>query len=325
MFSRKRPWQTVYLIFGVGLLGVVLWRSDLTTLGEQLSGFGLTAFALILLLYAIEFLADVIAWQVILSKSRAGVGWLVRLYAVRLVGEAFNAITPLAGMGGEPLKAVILKDRFAVPYQESGPSLLVLKTITLLSLLGFLAVGFGLILNDSRFSEGYRLTAGVGLGTFVAGVTAFFLVQRFTLTSRLARRVGQWRIGTALQAAMHHIDAFDQQLVGFYRDAKVRFAAAAGLTFVNWLVGALGTMVTMRYLGWRIDFADSWIIESFAQLVRAGTFFIPASIGAQEGAMVLVCAIVTGDATVGLAAALVRRARELIWIVAGILLGGRYT
>ena len=81
----------------------------------------------------------------------------------------------------------------------------------------------------------------------------------------------------------------------------------------------------MHYLGWRIDFADSWIIEAFAQLVRAGTFFIPASIGAQESAMVLVCGIVTGDATVGLAAALVRRARELLWILAGVLFGSRYT
>ena len=317
--------RAIYLVIGVGLLAAVVWQTDLAALGDQLTGFGLVAFAIVLALYALEFLTDVVAWQYTLTPPRTGLRWMGKLYLVRLVGEAFNTITPLAGMGGEPLKAVILKKYFGVDYQASGASLVLLKTITLLTLLVFLAVGFALILNDTRFTGAYRLTAGAGLGAFVTGVAGFFLVQRFTLTSRLARRAAQWRIGRPLYAAVHHIEAFDQQLLGFYRDAKGRFAAAAGLTFLNWLIGALGTMVTLHYLGWRIDFADSWIIEAFAQLVRAGTFFIPASIGAQESAMVLVCGIVTGDATVGLAAALVRRARELLWILAGVLFGSRYT
>ena len=52
-----------------------------------------------------------------------------------------------------------------------------------------------------------------------------------------------------------------------------------------------------------MSFVDAWIIEAVAQLVRTGTFFIPASIGAQEGAFMLVCAAMTGSPALGVAVA----------------------
>ncbi|MGH8581979.1 MAG: hypothetical protein ACREWG_04155, partial [Gammaproteobacteria bacterium] len=67
------------------------------------------------------------------------------------------------------------------------------------------------------------------------------------------------------------------------------------------------------------------IIESLAQLVRAGTPFIPGSLGAQEGTLTLACAAITGNPGVGLALSFVRRARELIWVLAGLGLWWTYS
>ena len=67
------------------------------------------------------------------------------------------------------------------------------------------------------------------------------------------------------------------------------------------------------------------IIESMAQLVRAGTFFIPASIGAQEGIFVVTIQLLTGSMELGLAAALVRRVRELAWVAPALLLAWRWS
>jgi hypothetical protein len=50
------------------------------------------------------------------------------------------------------------------------------------------------------------------------------------------------------------------------------------------------------------------------QMIRTAAFFIPAGIGAQEGALMLACGAISGSPTVGVTAALVRRFRELIWI-----------
>jgi uncharacterized membrane protein YbhN (UPF0104 family) len=56
-----------------------------------------------------------------------------------------------------------------------------------------------------------------------------------------------------------------------------------------------------------------------AQLARNATFFIPASIGTQEGAFLLVCDGITGSSSFGIAVSIVRRFRELIWILLGLI------
>ena len=75
----------------------------------------------------------------------------------------------------------------------------------------------------------------------------------------------------------------------------------------------------MKFLGHPISLIDAWIMEAVAQLIRAGTFFIPASIGVQEGAFLAIGSAITGSPSAGFAAAIVRRVREVIWIGWGIL------
>ena len=75
----------------------------------------------------------------------------------------------------------------------------------------------------------------------------------------------------------------------------------------------------MRFLDHPISLSDAWIIEAMTQLVRAGTFFIPASIGAQEGVFVIIGGTISGSPSAGLAAGVIRRIREIIWIGWGVL------
>ncbi len=91
------------------------------------------------------------------------------------------------------------------------------------------------------------------------------------------------------------------------------------------MLGVAEVYFAMMFLGHPITLAEAWVIEAAAQLVRAGVFFIPAGIGAQEGAFLLVCSAVTGVPVLGIAVALVRRVRELVWIVWDSLLGAMYS
>ena len=199
------------------------------------------------------------------------------------------------------------------------------KTTNLLSLLIFLAGGFALMLADPRFSKAEFIVASTGLVVFSCVVIAFYLVQRLRVSSRGSARLSRWRAAERIGNYLHHIESFEDRLLTFYAKRKRRFSAALALALCNWFIGALSIYYTMIFLGTPVSFTDAWIIEAFAQLIRAGTFFIPASIGAQEGAFVLVCATLTGSASSGLAAALVRRFREIVWIGGGLLLGWWYS
>lgn len=317
--------RLLYLSIGLALLGYVVADAELSEVYRQAAAFGVAGMAVVIALYSIEFLVDVAGWQLTFDSVPPRGSWLRRLYLVRTVGEALNLVTPMASMGGEPVKVVLLKKYYGVPYGDASASVLLAKTVNLVSLAIFLAGGFALILLDKRFSTAEIVAAGSGLLVFCCVVLAFFLVQRLRLSSRSSARLSRWRMGERIRDYLHHIEAFDNRLVHFYSARKGRCSAAIALGVCAWFLGALGVYYTMRFLGTPVSFTDAWIIEAFAQLVRAGTFFIPASIGAQEGAFVLVCATLTGSASSGLAAALVRRFREIVWIGSGLVLGWWYS
>jgi len=56
-------------------------------------------------------------------------------------------------------------------------------------------------------------------------------------------------------------------------------------------------------------------------LVRVGVFFVPLAIGTQEGAFAVVVGALTGNPSLGVAAAILRRCREIVVIGAGLIMG----
>ena len=380
-----KPWaRALCLAAGIALFALVLREVDLGAVASAAAAFGVTAMLAVLALYAVESLADTAGWHLAVTSVPFDAGWLKRLFVARLVGEAVNAVTPLAGMGGEPVKAWLLKRRHAIEYGESAASLVIARTVNLLALLPFAGIGLVLAASDPRLPDAYAAAAGAGLAVLAVATLAFFAIQRFRAASRLARRGGCSRFGgrRRLDGRSHPdephlrsrrpggliarrvaasfvwnkpvprssagesetpaiprngiakrpprrsplawIEGFDDRAARFYTRHRRRFALALAIAFSNWFTGALGVFVTMRFLGVEISVADAWVLESFTQLVRAGTFFIPASIGAQEGIYVLVAGALTGNPAAGLAAALIRRCRDLLWTAAGLAVGWRH-
>src|SRR5262249_45212778 len=115
------------------------------------------------------------------------------------------------------------------------------------------------------------------------------------------------------------------RLVQAYTSEGTRFFAATFLTFLNWILGIVELYLIFWFMGHPVRVAEAFIITATVELVRAGTFFIPASIGAEEATLSLVVASIPGEAGLGLAVAFVRRYRELLWIGFGVLLAWRMT
>ncbi len=316
--------KTLYFLIGVALLATVLMQIDG---GEVMArvrevGWGL---AVVLGLYFAAFSIDSLTWLLTLTSIPLSVKGLYRTWKVRLVGESFNAVMPLAGMGGEPVKAALLKSRYGVGYGEATASIILARTINLIALMLFLVIGFAFMLGSPALPASYKAMVGAGLVVLVFGTFVVFALQRLRITSLAGSWFRQWRLAKRVERILHHIFELDARLVRFYTAHRERFAWAILWAFANWVLGAVEIYYAMYFLGHPVSFVDAWIIEAVAQLVRAGTFFIPASIGAQEGAFMLVCAAMTGSLALGVAVAVVRRIREIVWIVWGIGLGLMYT
>ncbi len=313
----------LFLIVGLALLGWVLSQADLNALADAVSSIG-WGVLFVLAIYGLIFTADTGVWLLTIHSFPADARHLWRAWRIRIVGELFNVITPLAGFGGEPVKAALLKRHHRIALREGAASVILYRTVTTLALVAFLGGGFILAINAPAFPDTQKLIAGVGLAALSLGIALFYLVQRYRLTSLTGTWLSTMRLGQMLGGILHHIHDVDERLVRFYTQDPRRLAAAFALSCLAWLLGALEITVTLHLLGHPVSFWEAWIIEGAAQLVRAGTFLIPASLGAQDGALFLIGAAITGQPTAGLALAVIRRFRELVWLLGGALVGWGY-
>jgi uncharacterized protein (TIRG00374 family) len=317
--------RLIALLIGLALLGYVAAQADLAEVWSAMLRLGWVGAAAVAAIYFAAFVVDSASWQLMLPSARLDAGWLTRLTKIRLVGEAFNTIVPAGSLGGEPVKAYLLKRQHGLGYRESGASLIIAKTVNLLALVAFSAVGLVLMWRAAGVSEAFRLSAAAGLGALALGVVGFYAVQRWRAASRLAGTLARFRIGRPLGRFLAHIQDVDDRFTAFYAARRGRFAAAFGLAFGNWLINAAEVYAILWFLDRPITWAEAWLIETAAQLVRAGAFLIPGSLGATEAVMVLVFEALMGRPGLGLAVALIRRGREALWIAAGLLLGWRYS
>jgi len=309
-----------YLIIGVGLLALLVLRSDSAAV---LNVAGRIGFAIVpvMALYAARVAVMSFVWSLSLTELPWSPLWLGRILVVRTVGDAINLATPFAQMGGEVIKVMVLKRRYGIALGEGAASLITSRTALVFALVLFLAVGYGLIAGESAIATGYQWSTGLGLMVFAAAVAGFYLVQRWRLLSRsgalfLRRRLGKLAAG---------LIATEDRLLAFYRDHPKRFAVAIAAGFFQWFLGVATLYVILAAIGHPLGWRELWMAEAFVQLVRATTFFVPANLGTQEGAFMLVIGVLGGDPSVGLAAALIRRLPEVAFIALGLLLGWRYT
>lgn len=316
--------KLLFLLLGIALLFWVLSQANLDEIWQQIRSLSVIGVVGIFVIYALYFGADAVSWQVTMDSVDTSLRWAGRLFVVRMIGEAYNNITPMASMGGEPIKAWLLKSNYGIGLSESGASLILAKTASMFSLVMFVGVAVVIGFSHEAFTTAHKTMASVGLAWLVFNVVVFFLMQHFRLTTFTATRLGKTRLGQRLGrlvAGMHNVD---DQFARFYKHQRKRLALSMAYAMLNWMLGVVELYLILSLIGHPVSWSEAWLIEAMVQMIRTVAFFIPAGIGAQEGALMITCGAIVGSPSVGIAAALVRRFRELIWIGLSLLLAAAF-
>jgi uncharacterized protein (TIRG00374 family) len=305
-----RTIKTVCLLLGAALLGVLVYRVGAEPILETLRRLTWWQFVLVCLPYALTMAADTLGWRFAFARDRAPF-W--RLYGARLAGEALNVVTAVGAVGGEAAKAWLV--RRDVSYEESVPSVVIAKTtITMaqaLFLLLGLVVAWSALPADSEILHGMLWLLLIE----VLAVGGFFAAQVSGLVARGGRLLKFFGVVEDTRAA----EALDRALRGYYRQEWRRLALSIGFHFLGWLLGVVEAMVVLWALGVDASAGVATLIEALGSGVRFATFLVPASLGPFEAANAAAFAALGFGAGAGLAFSLVRRARQAVWVVVGIV------
>jgi glycosyltransferase 2 family protein len=316
---RARQIQFVLAAAGVALAALLVWRTGWASVQANLAAIGWRFFGLTALYLAAE-IAFVLAWRAVM-EPRPPLSSLPELLRIYLVGNSLNYLAP-GSVAGEPVRARMLRGRLET--SSAIASVTIFKHAHLLSQAFFVATGLSVALVSFDLPAAARWSAGASLvvlcGLLVLMTWALQKGSFGPIISGLAR----FRpLSKRLERFREPAFALDDVIRRFYAHRHVDFLFAAGWALVGWCGGLLETYLVLRMLapgrGWETAFA----VESLAMLLNNMFLFVPGRAGTAEAVRTGVFVLLGMPASTGVAYGLVRRTRELLWVLPGLLFGGK--
>ena len=302
-------------VAGAALLAYILYGFGSATVWVDLRSIGWRLLAII----ALEVLVNGInarAWWHTLPRQTRG-GCFSRVILLQLAGGALNETIPGAPLSGEPVKVLLLKERFSLSVTTA--SLLSAKLAQAVARLIFVLLG---MLAASRSLKLDRLpveTLAVAFILAVAGVAVFMALQLRGF-SGIARRASSRLsvLGTWVERFQHGLGRVDDHLQDLYRSRPWDFVASVLLALAGLGVGVVQIWLMMGWIGLAPDWLSSLTIEAFSVLVSFVSFAIPGSLGIQEGGKVLIFAALGLPVSAGVSVGVAFRLNNLANLAIGL-------
>lgn len=261
-----------------------------------------------------------------IALAGAGVGWwllfppelpanLRLCVLLRFVREAANALLPMAQIGGDFIGARCLTIR-GMRGTVAAASVVVDVVVQATTQLAFAIVGLVLLLANGG-SELVAWPIAIGIAVAIPALGGFLMAQGRhgqQLLTRLLRFVAgdrDWRVFGA-------IDELFAQLKSFY-DYRAGIARSAVWHLAVWFFGSIEVWVVLNFMGYTVTFEQAVIIESLIHAVRGAAFAVPGALGAQEGGLIVLCAVFGIPPEAAIALSLVKRIPDIVIGVPGLL------
>jgi putative membrane protein len=304
--------RPLLLAVGLAVVAWLVWDLGPAAVWEAIHALSWRLGLVVLFPFCLAVAFDTLGWRLLLPDCRVPWGTLA---AARLAGEAANLLTPTASVGGEPLKAYLVRDR--LPLALGLASVVVDKTTVVMGQAAFIAAGLAVALVALEPSKTVTIAMATLLAAEIVGVGSFALVQirgGIGGAGRILHRLG---LGRA-ESHRELLSEVDVRLARLYRERRTRVLLSVVLHALGWAVGGLEIYLVLTLAGIPVSLATAFVLEAVGCAVRFATFMIPGSLGALEGGHVAVFAAFGLPATAGLSFSLVRRLREAAWALAGL-------
>lgn len=312
----KRGLRNGLVLGGLALLGILALNArDLGGLGTVLAAFPL-ALAASLASHLPQLTLTGLAWLALLPASeRPSLG---RIFMLRWYREACDSLVPAGAVVGQAaVTRLMIRD--GMPADLAAGTATIGITLEAVSQTLFTLIGLATFIALGHATD----AAGFWLGAGVAAFSAFGLValQRpwalgllRRLLVRLARR---W---PRLQPVW--LDRFQASILRLHENRKA-LALSALAHLGSWMMGGIEMFLLLNIIGFPVSLAEALVIESFAQVIRSAGFLLPGAALIQEGAIVAAGALIGVPPGIALSAALVRRTREILVGLSGLVIWRR--
>ena len=309
----RRPLVTrVLFVAGLGLFALLIWRVGLMSIGHVLLALGWSAF-LVPAPHALYVLGETAGWWLAFARGGCPLpyGGLLR---VTVAIKFIQGVTPSVSQAAELARIHWLRQA-GVQLDVATASVVMAKTTTAAAELAFILVGVGALIGSVAIDPSAATWALVGIGVLALGLSVLLAWPWLGLLRPLdwlSTRLGIVRVFLDRHGALlSSTEALHRQ---YLVEQRARFLASGGVFFVTWLLSAFETYVFLWMLGAPTTAFDALLVQAWLALVVRATAFVPSNVGTLEAGALMVFAFLGLPARLALALALLRRARQLVWM-----------
>ena len=312
----SRTVRILLLLGGASVVALLLRQIGVAVMVDMFRQLG-WAFLLITAVYTLHTAMRAVALWCCLGRSRIRFRDVAR---VRLSGEAVEMLTFTGPFLSEPTKGVLLK-RYGIDTADAFGGLAAEYLVYII--VGFFLATGALVVLLSREALGAGSEVPIiGLLLTLAAFTMAFVYAAVTRRRLIAPGISWlgWAVGLGDRAsrAAETIGPVEDVLVGFLHDRPARLFEVMGIEMLAHALLAADIWIALRALGFPVNPVDPFVLEGGIKLVGLIFFYVPAELGAAEGAYVVLATALKFGAAAGLTIALVRRVRALIIGLVGL-------
>lgn len=275
----------------------------------------------LLILYPLIFVLiqifQTLRWYLVLRSEKQKVPFH-RLFSYRLAGYSVSYLTPGAQVGGEPVRAAILKKREGIRFSKAFSSVIIDKSLEMTFSFFLLVIGAILLLFSISTTKPVFIIMSLLFILFLLGGVVFFYksMNGESMFSYLFKKLKISRI-KGFKKYEKELEKTEQYVSEFFKKNKIHFFYALLINIILWALMFLEYYLALKILGiTSTSFTDLFLIITLVGL--AFTVPIPAAIGVLELGQVIIFSALKNPVAIGLALTILIRVRDVIFILIGL-------
>lgn len=315
---NKKTIKLILILVILGFIAVFILNTDFSATKEELNKINYKFVYLI----AVTFLAYFFgtwSWYTCLADDRKKIS-LFRLFMIRQVGETVGQFNPTSILGGDLLKAEMLR-----PYEiskEKALSAVATSRITLVLSQILLLLLACLWLSNTQIGiaalQNIRIPFYIFIAVLIFINFAFFYWLIFgESTPEHSAKNPKSFIGKLKSKIIQLI--FNIRTA--YRANPKSFWYSYLLAGIHWIIGSLEFYLIIIFLGYHILPMHGLLLDMGIIVFKSAAAFVPGQLGFEElGNKMMLQIIGITSASVWISASILRRTRQLFWIAVGFIL-----
>ncbi|TDE15666.1 lysylphosphatidylglycerol synthase transmembrane domain-containing protein [Dyadobacter psychrotolerans] len=275
-------------------------------------------FIYLLLITLAAYWSATIGWKYTLGKKAEKIS-VTYLFLIRHIGEMVSLVNPASVVAGEAVKVYLLQDT-PVKKAEMISSVLISRIMIAITqlLLFFLTLAY-VFLTDYDFFE--RLPMATLL-VFAWLIVLLVIVVIFSRSTYIREIFARSKLSLKIQklADIYKLRQVFIEFNHFFKTNKKGLLLCTLFFSLHWVIGSLEIYAILKFLGIKTGILQVLFVDMGIILFKSAGAFIPGQIGVEEiGNKVMLELVGIQDAGVWITVSVLRRSRQVFWLICGMV------